>query len=106
QTTSLTLVITDLDTASTLTVSAVSSFTFTPSSYGAQNDPSPSDLLFDLDTSTWSVATETVTLSVVMSGNYDNPSNYQFDITIRNHFTSATVTGDFVTPYGQSRQHL
>ncbi|MHA1960935.1 MAG: hypothetical protein ACW99U_11930, partial [Candidatus Thorarchaeota archaeon] len=48
------------------------------------------------------MATETVTLSVVMSGNYDNPSNYQFDITIRNHFTSATVTGDFVTPYGQT----
>jgi hypothetical protein len=101
-TTPLTIEITDLDTASTLTVSAVSSFTFTPSSYGAQNDPGPSDLLFDLDTSTWAVAPETVTLSVVMSGNYDNPSNYQFVITIRNHFTSATVTGDFTTPSGQT----
>ncbi|MHA2066061.1 MAG: hypothetical protein ACXABY_16945, partial [Candidatus Thorarchaeota archaeon] len=100
QSTSLTLVITDTDTGLTLTSSAVSSFTFTPSSYGAQNDPSPSDLIFLLDTTSWNVATETVTLSVVMSGNFDNPDPYDFDIIIRNHFTTLTVSGGLNTPFG------
>ncbi|MHA2065180.1 MAG: hypothetical protein ACXABY_12460, partial [Candidatus Thorarchaeota archaeon] len=102
QSTALTLVITDTDTGLTLTSSAVASFTFTPSSYGAQSDPSPADLNFLLDTTLWSVATETVTLSVVMSGNYNNPANYDFDITIRNHFTTLTVSGGLNTPYGFS----
>ncbi|MGY5858004.1 MAG: DUF2341 domain-containing protein [Candidatus Thorarchaeota archaeon] len=100
QSTDLTLVITDTDTGGTLTVAAVSSFTFTPSSYGVQSDPSPSDLDFTLVTSAWSVATETVTLSVVMSGDYNNPTSYVFDIEIRNHRTSLNVIGDLSTPYG------
>ena len=102
QTTALTIVITDTDTGLTLTSSAVTSFTFTPSSYGSQGDPSPSDLDFLLVTSGWSVATETVTLSVVMSGNYNNPTDYDFDIIIRNHYTTITVTGNLVTAYGET----
>ena len=102
QTTDLTLIITDLDTGLTLTSASVTSFTFTPDSYGAQSDPSPTDLDFILDTSTWSVASESVTLSVDMSGNYDNPTDYVFYVDIRNHYTSVTVTGDFLTPYGFS----
>ncbi|MGY5881963.1 MAG: hypothetical protein RTV31_17080, partial [Candidatus Thorarchaeota archaeon] len=100
-TTPLTIIITDIDTGLPLTSSAVTSFTFTPSSYGTQSDPSPSDLDFILDTTLWSVATETVTLSVAMSDNYDTPTNYQFDIQIRNHYTSISVVGDFITPYGE-----
>jgi len=101
QSTTLTLVITDTDTGGTLTSVSVASFTFTPSSYGAQSDPSPSDLIFVLDTSTWSVtASQTVSLSVVMSGNYNNPADYVFGITIRKHYTSVTVIGDLLTPFG------
>lgn len=81
--TPLTIVITDLDLGTTLTASDVSSFTFTPSSYGVQSDPSPTDLLYDLDTSTWMVGGEVVTLSIIMTGNYDNPTNYAFSVTIR-----------------------
>ncbi|MGY5881355.1 MAG: LamG domain-containing protein, partial [Candidatus Thorarchaeota archaeon] len=101
ESTLLTLVITDTDTGLPLTFAAVSNFTFTPSTYGAESDLNPSDLIFSLDTTSWSVApTETVTLSVVMSGIYNNPTNYDFDITIRNHYTSLTVVGDLSTPYG------
>ncbi|MFW9956423.1 MAG: hypothetical protein ACFFCT_00010 [Candidatus Odinarchaeota archaeon] len=104
QTTALTLVITDLDTGLTLTSVSVTSFTFTPSSYGSQGDSSPTDLDFILDTSTWSVSTETVTLSVVMSGNYYNPADYVFYVDIRKHYTSVTVTGDLLTPHGYTTQ--
>ena len=104
QTTAVTLIITDLDTGLTLTVSSVTSFTFTPASYSSQSDSSPSDLDFILDTSSWAVGTEMVTLSVVMSGNYDNPADYVFYVDIRKHYTSVTVIGDFVTPYGYSTQ--
>ena len=104
QTTDITLIITDLDTGLALTASSVTSFTFTPASYSAQSDPSPSDLDFILDTSTWAVGTETVTLSVVMSGHYNNPADYVFYVDIRKHYTSVTVIGDFVTPHGYSTQ--
>ncbi|MCF2136311.1 MAG: DUF2341 domain-containing protein [Candidatus Thorarchaeota archaeon] len=97
--TTVTVVITDLDDDVELSHSAVSSLTFT-SSYPSYSESSPSDLDVTLPTNSWSLGTETVTLAVVMSGNYENPSNYQFDIVIRKHYTSASVTGDLLTPHG------
>ncbi|MFQ5833789.1 MAG: LamG-like jellyroll fold domain-containing protein, partial [Candidatus Thorarchaeota archaeon] len=101
--TDLTIVLTDLDTGGTVPLSEVSSFSFNPASYGVQNRPGSS---YDvtLTTNTWSVtepASETVTLSVVMSGTkYATPQPYSFDITIRAHYTSLTVSGVVVQPFG------
>ncbi|MCK5264362.1 MAG: hypothetical protein KAR03_02045, partial [Candidatus Thorarchaeota archaeon] len=100
ETTSLTIVITDSDTGTILSASDVSSFLLDPASYGNTQEATPSDLIVDLDTTGWSVGTDTVTLSVVMTGNYDNPSNYLFDIQIRDRRTSITVIGNLETPYG------
>ncbi len=101
QSTSLVVTITDLDTGLALgSTSSVSSWTFNPASYSDTTENPPTDFLVSLDTSSWSVGTETVTLSVVMSGIYANPSDYQFDIQIRNHRTAVSVAGGFVTPYG------
>ena len=98
--TQLTIVITDLDTATTLTASAVTSFNFA-SGYGSVGESTPSDLLYDLDTSSWSVGSTSVTLSMVMTGNYQNPSNYIFAIIIRSVTTHITnEPGDLRYPTG------
>ncbi|MHA1423113.1 MAG: hypothetical protein ACTSSD_13565 [Candidatus Thorarchaeota archaeon] len=98
--TSLTIVITDSDTGGTVSAGNVASFLLDPASYSDHSETTPSDLIVNLDTRSWSVATESVTLSVVMSGDYDNPLNHQFNIQIRNHLTSVTVIGNLETPYG------
>ncbi|MHA2424260.1 MAG: hypothetical protein ACXAEF_05700 [Candidatus Thorarchaeota archaeon] len=33
---------------------------------------------------------------------YENPANYQFDVEIRKHYTSVTVTGGLTSPYGNT----
>ncbi len=81
--TPLTIVITDLDTGDTLSSTDVASFLLDPASYSNHQELNPSDLDVNLDTSSWSVGTDTVTLSVEMSGNFENPSSYDFQITIR-----------------------
>jgi hypothetical protein len=84
--TPLTVVITDLD-GGTVDISDVVSFTFI-SSQGAQVNSSLSSFTLDLKTNTWPVSTIQVTVSVVMSGNFDNPSNYIFFVTIRSLHTT------------------
>jgi len=84
--TPLTVVMTDLD-GGTVDISSVTSFTFT-SSQGSQVNTSLASFILDLKTISWPVSTIQVTLSVVMSGNYDNPSNYIFYITIRSLHTT------------------
>ncbi|MHA2083334.1 MAG: LamG-like jellyroll fold domain-containing protein [Candidatus Thorarchaeota archaeon] len=102
-TTPVTVVITDLDTGTILgTTASVSSWTFNPASYTDTTETPPADFAVTLDTSSWSVGTDTVTFSVTMTGIYDNPVNYLFDIQIRNHRTALSVIGDFITPSGQT----
>ncbi|MDF1537805.1 MAG: DUF2341 domain-containing protein, partial [Candidatus Thorarchaeota archaeon] len=96
QTTDVTILLIDLDTGGYLDDTYVSNFTFSPG--GA--DLSPTDLDFTLATSGWSVGTPSITLSLVMGGVYDSPVNYVFDIEIRKHYTTVSVTGDLITPFG------
>ncbi len=100
--TTLTIAIFDTDNSTYLTSATVSSFTFTTSGYAPYTENSPTDLIVSLPTTTWSVGTHSTTLSVVMSGNYYNPSDHVFDIVIRKHHTSATVTGGLTTPLGNN----
>jgi hypothetical protein len=82
--TPLTVVITDLDTGGTITYGNVGTLAFTWPPSGSQVESSLSSLDVELDTSTWSVNSYTVTLAVSMSnGIYQNPSNHVFAITIR-----------------------
>jgi len=98
--TPLHIVLTDLDTGGIVSLSDVTTFSFDPDNYGVQNRAGSS---YDvtLTTNTWNVATETVTLIVVMSGTkYYTPPAYSFDVTIRAHTTSATVSGVVSQPFG------
>ncbi|MHA2236670.1 MAG: hypothetical protein ACXABH_15205, partial [Candidatus Thorarchaeota archaeon] len=79
--TTLTVSLTDLDGGS-IVIGSVTSFTFT-SSQPVQIYNSPGSFTLDLDTDGWPVSTIAVTLQVVLSGNYDNPTNYVFSVTIR-----------------------
>ncbi|MBE0525550.1 MAG: hypothetical protein IH631_01315, partial [Candidatus Thorarchaeota archaeon] len=79
--TTVTVSLTDLD-GGTILIGSVTSFTFS-STQPVQVYNSPSGFTFDLDTDNWPVSTIQVTLSVVLSGNYDNPTNYVFYVTIR-----------------------
>ncbi len=96
--TNLTIVLTDTDTGTQLDDTFVSSYSFL-SSYGS--DPgSPSTLNHSLDTDSWSVSQVSVTLSLSMSGDYESPSDYDFVVTIRKHYTVVGVQADFLVPYG------
>ncbi|MGY5862362.1 MAG: hypothetical protein RTU09_08320, partial [Candidatus Thorarchaeota archaeon] len=102
ETTPVTVVITDLDTGAELSsTSSITSWSFT-SSYSPVTEAPPADFDVTLTTAAWSLGPETVTLSVVMGGIYENPSNYQFDVEIRKHYTSVSVTGGLITPHGQT----
>jgi hypothetical protein len=85
--TPLTIVITDLDTGGSVDVSAVDSIEFDSSSYLDLFDGSPSsyDMLLLTGDNSWSVGPETVTLRIVMLGTsiYDNPTDYNFIVTMR-----------------------
>ncbi|MHA1908690.1 MAG: DUF2341 domain-containing protein, partial [Candidatus Thorarchaeota archaeon] len=102
-TTDLSVAIIDTDTGATLiNTASVTSWTFNPASYSDTTETPPGDFAVTLNTAAWGVAPETVTLTVTMSGNYENPSSYQFVIDIRKHYTSVAVVGDTITPHGQS----
>ncbi|MGY5854997.1 MAG: DUF2341 domain-containing protein, partial [Candidatus Thorarchaeota archaeon] len=98
--TPLSVVLVDLDTGGLVDISNVASITFTPSSHGPQIFGTYNPTLV---TNTWSVAAEDVTLTVSMSSSdYYAPSSYDFQVTIRKHYVSATVIGNLVTPYGNN----
>ncbi|MHA1290108.1 MAG: hypothetical protein ACTSPB_22235, partial [Candidatus Thorarchaeota archaeon] len=100
QPTPVTIEIIDLDTGLALvTTSSVDSWSFT-SDYAPINENSPADFAISLTTNGWVVGSEAVTLQVTMSGIYYSPSNHQFDIEIRNHYTTVAVIGDLISPYG------
>ncbi len=103
-TTDLTVILTDLDTGSTVTIGNVYNITFDPTGYTSYSETDPiSDYEFTLDTSSWSVGTVSVILIVDMAGSdYVNPTNYAFNIIIRKHFTSVSISGDFITPFGEN----
>jgi hypothetical protein len=98
--TPLTVVLIDLDTGGLVDISNVASITFTPSSYGPQVFGTYSPTLV---TNTWNVAVEDITLTVSMSSSdYYAPDLYDFQVMIRNHYTSVNVIGNLVTPYGNN----
>ncbi|MFW9974197.1 MAG: DUF2341 domain-containing protein [Candidatus Thorarchaeota archaeon] len=78
--TAITVVLTDLD-GGTINIGSISSLTFT-SAQGVQVNSSLSSFTLNLKTNDWPVSTIQVTLSVVLSGNYDNPTNYVFSVVI------------------------
>ncbi|MDH4213566.1 MAG: hypothetical protein OEV85_06565 [Candidatus Thorarchaeota archaeon] len=80
--TTLTVSLTDLD-GGVIVIGAVSSFTFSSSQPPIQIYNNPSSFTIILDTDNWPVSTIIVTLAVDLSGNYDDPANYIFSITIR-----------------------
>jgi hypothetical protein len=98
--TQLTVVLTDLDTLSSIPIGDVTDFGFT-SSYGLQVI-APTDYNVTLSTSTWIIGATLVTLNVNMDGGsfYFNPENFTFNIIVRRHFTAVSVSGEFVLPYG------
>ncbi|MGY5872361.1 MAG: LamG domain-containing protein, partial [Candidatus Thorarchaeota archaeon] len=82
-TTPLEIHLTDLDTGVDLTSSIVTNFNFAWQGDDYDHGGGGS-LIFNLDTSTWSVGATTVTVTTTMSSSlYYEPANYQFDITIR-----------------------
>ncbi|MFX1261580.1 MAG: hypothetical protein ACFFAZ_05800 [Promethearchaeota archaeon] len=86
-TTPLTVILTDLDTGNQIAIGNVGTFTFT-SSYAPQVWNSPSSYGITLDTSSWAVGSNTVTLTVAMSSSeYSAPASCDFDIVI----TSLTI---------------
>jgi len=93
--TTINIVLVDLDTGLELDATVVASLSFV-SSYGTQSEPSVSNLIgMTLDTNTWSVGITSVDLNLVMSdADYYAPSQYTFDVEIRNHLTSVTVLGN------------
>jgi hypothetical protein len=83
-TTPLTVILTDLDTGSTLGYGDVDTLTFTWPPSGSQVESSLSSLDVTLDTSSWAVGQVAVVLAVSMSSSiYQNPSSHQFTVTIR-----------------------
>ncbi|MHA2065819.1 MAG: LamG-like jellyroll fold domain-containing protein, partial [Candidatus Thorarchaeota archaeon] len=97
--TALRVVIIDLDTGTAVPIGDVTTFSFDPTNYGIQNKPA---LGYDitLTTSSWDIGSEQVILTVVFSNSiYENPS-YVFNVIIRRHITSVTVTGVATQPYG------
>jgi len=99
--TPVTVLLTDMDTGATVPYSAVSTFSFMSLSHGSVFYTG-SGYDITLDTDSWATS-DTLTVSVSMSDpDYYAPDDYDFDITIRAHYTSATVVGDLVTPYGNN----
>ena len=79
-TTSLTIILTDLDTGGSVPISAVSGFLF---QWTGGSQPASGSYAVVLDTSTWPVVSRAVTIITTMSSpNYQDPSSYQFIITI------------------------
>jgi hypothetical protein len=97
--TTLTVQLIDLDTNTPVNIAYVTSLSFT-SSYGTQVRFAYNVVL---STDTWTVALADVTLSAVMaSANYYTPDPYDFQINIRKHYTTISVTGGLVNPYGNA----
>ena len=102
--TPLTIQLIDLDNQTVVPIGSVSAFTFTPSNYSVQSDNSPADYLFTLITNSWTVtSSESVTLSVTLSDpDYVAPDDHIFSLEIRAHYTSVSVSGDFMNPLGNA----
>ncbi|MBD3406487.1 MAG: DUF2341 domain-containing protein [Candidatus Lokiarchaeota archaeon] len=101
--TSVTIILTDSDTGTAVASTNVNSFTFTPAANDPESESNPSDYIYEMDTDGWVVGIDTVTLTVDMTGSdYFDPNSFDFDIEIRKHYTSVTISGDLSTPWGQN----
>ncbi|MFQ5834142.1 MAG: DUF2341 domain-containing protein, partial [Candidatus Thorarchaeota archaeon] len=100
--TGLTIVVTDTDTGTTVSFTEVDSFSF----IGVVNGPvsyTGVGPVVNLTTNAWGVGTDTLTISLTMSNpDYYHPPDYSFDVIVRAHYTSASVSGDLTTPYGNN----
>ncbi|MBY8998040.1 MAG: LamG domain-containing protein, partial [Candidatus Thorarchaeota archaeon] len=93
----LTVQLIDLDTGTMVNIADVTSLSFT-SFYGTQIRATYG---VTLTTNAWTVALTDVTLSAIMtSSDYYTPDPHDFQINIRKHYTTISVTGGLVTPYG------
>ncbi|MFW9793449.1 MAG: hypothetical protein ACFFEE_04030 [Candidatus Thorarchaeota archaeon] len=100
--TSITVVLIDLDTGVSVNVADVATFNYT-SSYGTEILGPLISYTMDLSTNTWTVGPAVpVTLTITMSDpNYYAPDVYTFNVIIRAHRTSLTVTGVSTHPYSE-----
>ncbi|MFX1441721.1 MAG: hypothetical protein ACFFFD_15885, partial [Promethearchaeota archaeon] len=102
--TDLTIIIIDLDLGAQIDIGSVSLIEFT-SSYPVQQFSSPSSQNITLDTDGWDLGTEVVTMTITMAGTiYSAPNDYVFDIYIRKHLTSVSVSGNLTIPFGVDTQ--
>jgi hypothetical protein len=83
--TSLTIILTDLETGGIVPIGSVTDIEL-QHPFGTDNFGSYNILL---DTSAWTIGTHTVTVNITILGTepYTNPTNYQFDITIHSMST-------------------
>ncbi|MFW9887542.1 MAG: hypothetical protein ACFFER_05130, partial [Candidatus Thorarchaeota archaeon] len=103
--TQLMVVLTDLDTMSSIPIGNVVSFNFS-SLYGTQAT-APTGFDVTLNTNSWDIGATVVTLDVAMQASsiYFDPENFTFSIYVRRHFTAVSVSGELVVPYG-NETHL
>jgi hypothetical protein len=102
--TDLTIVIIDLDLGTQISIGSISLIEFS-SSYPLQQFSSPSSPNITLDTDGWDLGTEVVTMTITMAGTtYSTPNDYVFDIYIRKHYASVSVSGNLTIPYGVDTQ--
>ncbi|MGQ4910671.1 MAG: hypothetical protein ACP6KW_00745 [Candidatus Thorarchaeota archaeon] len=95
------VVLLDLDTGTTLDIADVVHFNFTTAEYGSEIKSGLFTYDMTLTTNTWDIGTYTVTLRVPLSSSdYYQPDDYQFEVTVRKHRTSMTVSGVVTQPYG------
>ncbi|MFX1441628.1 MAG: hypothetical protein ACFFFD_15395, partial [Promethearchaeota archaeon] len=99
---SLIVLLIDSDLGISLDISDVAWINFT-SIQGDQNEPAPTGFAVTLTTSSWPIGITPVTVSVGFSNTvYESPNSYEFNITIRMHYTAVSVSGDLVTPRAEN----
>jgi S-ribosylhomocysteine lyase LuxS involved in autoinducer biosynthesis len=97
--TGVTVVFWDTDTDSQVPIANVTSITYNPTGYSSQT---PSGYSPTLTTSTWTVEVVSTSISVVCvdTNKYYDPALNSFNIIIREHFTSLTISANLLMPYG------
>jgi len=92
----------DTDTDSEVPIDNVTSMEYTSSSYGTQSPPK--SYTPTLNTSTWEVGTETISIDVQCadSNTYYESQSTTFDIIIRAHHTFIEVNYDETVPWGET----
>ncbi|MFX1441743.1 MAG: hypothetical protein ACFFFD_15995, partial [Promethearchaeota archaeon] len=98
----LTVFLIDSDMGIPVDISDVGWIDFT-SIQGNQNETTPTGFSVTLTTSSWPLGTTLVTVSVGLSSTvYESPDSYEFNVTIRMHYTAVSVSGNLDTPRGEN----